>query len=78
MVNTNITSFRKDIYNMISGVIKYNAPVNVATKDGNVVILSEADYNSLIETLYSSSPEMKDKPIGETNTLAEDCIDKNI
>ena len=63
---------------MISGVIKYNAPVNVATKDGNVVILGEADYNSLIETLYSSSPEMKDKLIGGTNALAEDCIDKNI
>lgn len=78
MLNTNITTFRKDIYNIISATIKYNEPVNVTTKDGNVIVLSEADYNGLIETLYLSSvPGMKDKLIDGMNTPIEDCIDES-
>ena len=26
--------------------------MNISTKDGNVILLSEEDYNSLIESLY--------------------------
>jgi antitoxin YefM len=78
MLNTNITTFRKDIYNIISATIKYNEPVNVTTKDGNVIVLSEADYNGLIETLYLSSvPGMKDKLIDGMNTSIEDCVDES-
>ena len=51
MTNTNITSFRKDIYNLLEQTIKYNEPINISTKNGNAVILSEEDYNNLITTL---------------------------
>lgn len=78
MLNTNITTFRKDIYNIIAQTIKYNEPVNVATKDGNAVILSEADYNGLIETLYLSSiPTMKEKIIDGMNTDLDECVDES-
>lgn len=78
MLNTNITTFRKDIYNIIAQTIKYNEPVNITTKDGNAVVLSEADYNGLIETLYlSSSPTMKEKLINGMNTSLDDCIDES-
>lgn len=55
MINTNITNFRKNIYSVLEQTIKFNEPVNISTKDGNAVVLSEEDYNSLIDTLYISS-----------------------
>ena len=48
MLNTNITNFRKNIFGMLEQTIKYNEPVNISTKDGNAVVISEADYNSLV------------------------------
>lgn len=55
MINTNITNFRKNIFRVLEQTIKYNEPVNVSTKDGNAVIISEEDYNGLMETLYLNS-----------------------
>lgn len=75
MVNTNATNFRKNIFNILENIIKYNEPVNITTKDGNAVILSEEDYNALIETLYLTSiPTMKEKIIDGINTPLEDCV----
>ena len=62
MNNMNITSFRKDIFSVFEQVIKFNQPVNISTKDGHAVVISEADYRSLIETLYVSSvPGLKER-----------------
>ena len=78
MINTNITNFRKDIFGMLEQTIKYNEPINVNTKDGNAVIISEEDYNGLMETLYLSSiPGMKEKIVEGLNTSLEDCIPEN-
>lgn len=52
MTNTNITNFRKDIYELLEQTIKFNEPINISTKHGNAVVLSEEDYNSLMETVY--------------------------
>lgn len=78
MTNINITNFRKDIYELLKQTIKFNEPVNVSTKDGNVVVLSESDYNNLIETLYiSSMPELKEDIVKGLKEPLEDCIDEN-
>ena len=75
MTNINITNFRKDIYELLEQTIKYNEPINISTKNGNAVVLSEEDYNGLMETVYLLSiPEMKEKLIEGKNTLAEDCV----
>lgn len=75
MININITSFRKNIYNLLEQTIKYNEPVNVSTKDGNAIILSEEDYNGLIETLYlSSMPEVKEKIVEGLKTPVDECL----
>lgn len=75
MINTNITNFRKEIFGLLEQTIKYNEPINVNTKDGNAVIISEEDYNGLMETLYLSSiPGMKEKIVEGLNTSLEDCI----
>lgn len=78
MLNTNITNFRKNIFGMLEQTIKYNEPVNISTKDGNAVIISEEDYNGLMETLYLSSiPEMKERIIEGMNTPISECVPEN-
>ena len=75
MLNTNITKFRKDIFNILEQTIKFNEPVNVSTKAGNAVIISEEDYNGLMETLYLSSiPTVKEGIIEGLNTPISECI----
>lgn len=78
MLNTNITNFRKNIFGILEQTIKYNEPVNVSTKDGNAVIVSEEDYNGLIETLYLSSiPGMKERITEGMNTPVSECVSEN-
>lgn len=55
MINTNVTNFRKNIYSMLEQTIKYNEPLNISTKNGNAVVISEEEYNSFLDTLYLSS-----------------------
>ena len=75
MTNTNITNFRKDIYNLLEQTIKYNEPINISTKNGNAVILSEEDYNSIMETLYIMSvPNLKDEIIKRANDKNEEFV----
>lgn len=77
MTNTNITNFRKDIYELLEQTIKYNEPINISTKNGNAIVLSEADYNNLIETLYISSiPKLKEDIIEGLKEPLEDCINE--
>lgn len=62
MLNTNITNFRQNIFSMLEQTIKYNEPLNISTKAGNAVVLSEEDYRGMIETLHLLSvPGMKEK-----------------
>ena len=78
MLSTNITSFRKNIFNMLEQVVKYNEPVNIVSKGGNAVLISEEDYNGLMETLsLCSIPGMKEKIIEGMNTPISDCISEN-
>ena len=78
MTNTNITTFRKDIYKMLENAIEYNEPITITTKKGNAIILSEEDYNNLMETLYISSiPGLKEDIIEGMKEDKEDCIDEN-
>jgi PHD/YefM family antitoxin component YafN of YafNO toxin-antitoxin module len=75
MLNTNITNFRKNIFGILEQTIKFNEPVNISTKDGNAIIISEEDYNGLMETLYLSSvPAMKEKIIEGLHTPLDECL----
>lgn len=55
MATTNITELRKNLFSAIDSVIKYNEPIQVTTKSGNAVLISEEDYNALLETVYLMS-----------------------
>lgn len=75
VINTNITNFRKNIFALLNQTIKFNEPVNISTKDGNAVIISEDDYNGIMETLYlSSAPGMKEKITEGLQTPLDNCI----
>lgn len=75
MINTNIVNFKKNISGLFEQTIKYNEPINISTEDGNVVLLSEDDYNNLMETLYLTSiPGMKECIVEGLSTPISDCI----
>lgn len=77
MYNTNVTNARANLYNLVNMAIDNNEIININTKNGNAVLISEADYNSLIETLYlSSDPEYKKSLIVGKNTPLEECINE--
>ena len=52
MTNVNISNFRENLYQYVKNTVKHNDIININTKDGNAIVLSEEDYNGLIETLY--------------------------
>ena len=59
---TNISVLRKDLFNSIDKVIEYNETITVNTKKGNAVIVSEEEYNSMLETIYLvSQPGLLEK-----------------
>lgn len=74
MMNTNITNARAELYKLASSCIKYNNVININTKEGNVIMMSEEDYNSLMESLYLAGiPGMYESIVEGANTNLEDC-----
>ena len=77
MYNTNVTNARANLYNLVNMAIDNSEIVNINTKNGNALLISEEDYNSLVETLYlSADPEYKRSLIEGKNTRLEDCVDE--
>lgn len=75
MQNVNLANFQKDIFTLFEETIKYNQPLQIHTENGNAILLSEEDYNSLLETLYlSSTQEMREKITNGLNTPLNQCI----
>ena len=75
MTNINVTNFRKNIYELLDQTIKYNEPINNSTKNGNAILISEEDYNNLMETLYISSiPGLKEDIIKGMKEDIDECI----
>lgn len=77
MTTTNITNFRKNAFNYVEQTIRYNEPLNISTKEGNAVLLSEEDYSGIMETLYLvSMPGMREKIMEGMSTPLENCVDE--
>lgn len=75
MINTNVSTLRKNIFGLLEQAIKYNEVLNISTKDGNAVVISEQDYYEMIETLQlMTMPEMKAKIIRGQSTELCDCL----
>ncbi len=75
MTHTNITALRKNLFGFVEQAVTYGEVVNVTTRSGNAVILSEQDYNSLLETLHLTSiPGMTESLKAAAAEPLEDCV----
>lgn len=75
MTNTNATALRKNLFSILSNAIKYNEIINVNTKDGNAVIISEEEYNGMKATIeLSSDKNLQKKILDGKNTSLEECV----
>ena len=59
------TAARQDLFRLVKKSVKGHMPVRITSKDGDAVLISEEDYESLLETL-----ELLSKP-GLRQSIAE-------
>ncbi len=71
MTNVNISNFRENLYQYVRNTVKHNDVININTKDGNAVVLSEEDYNGLIETLYLNGSKKTIEDIKEAENTPQ-------
>ena len=75
MTSINVTNFRKELFSTLERTIRYNQPVSVITKDGNVVIISEDEYNGLLETLaICAVPGLKEAILEGKDAPVSECV----
>lgn len=74
MENVNATNFRKNIFEYLNSAVSFGDVINISTKNGNAILISEDEYNSLVETVYLLSiPGMKEKLIDGKKASLDDC-----
>jgi len=78
MLNITVTNFRKNLFAMLEQTIRYNEPINISTKSGNAVVLSEEEYNGMLETLQLlSDPAMKKKLLEGRDIPLTECLSED-
>ena len=76
MTNTNATNFRKNLFEYLNQAAMYNDVINVNTKAGNVVVLSEEEYSGMMETLYlMANPATAKEVLEAKNALADEFVE---
>ena len=71
----NITKAREHLYDITNKVIKNNEIVTITTKNGDAILVSAENYNSLVETLFlSSDSEYKKSLIAGMRESIDDCL----
>ncbi|MCP9915256.1 type II toxin-antitoxin system Phd/YefM family antitoxin [Cyanobium sp. ATX 6F1] len=77
MASISATEARKRLYALIDEVGDSHEPVQITGKRGNAVLLSEADWNAIQETLHLVSiPGMRESILDGLATPAEDLSDQ--
>lgn len=75
MMNINATNFRKNLFGFLEQTIKYNEPINISTKEGDAIMISEEDDNSILATLdIYDHPILKKKIVDGLHTPLSECI----
>jgi antitoxin YefM len=73
MSSINVTSARKDLYNLVQKVNLTHEPVEITGKESNAILVGEEDWRSIQETLYLTSiPGMRESIIKGMKTPIED------
>jgi len=73
MKEITIKTFEKDIDVLVCGVIENDEPLKITSERGNLVVLSEDDYNGIKETLYLLQRGMKDVALKEGQQPTDEC-----
>ncbi|MCI1944029.1 type II toxin-antitoxin system Phd/YefM family antitoxin [Clostridium luticellarii] len=74
MKTVNVTAARNDIYNIINQTIVSSEPVQITSKNGDVIMLSLKDWEAIQETLnLVSIPGMKESILEGKKEAVEDC-----
>ena len=77
MANFSATEARKRLYALIDEVGDTHQPVQITGKRGNAVLLSEADWNAIQETLHLVSiPGMRESILDGLATPTEELSDQ--
>ena len=80
MTTFTATQARQELFDLVKKSIRGHMPIRITAKDGNAMLISEEDYESLIETLeLLSTPGMlksireakEDIKHGRTKSLKE-------
>lgn len=75
MTNVNATNFRKNLFEYLNQAVDYNDVINVSTRNGNAIVMSEEDYNGLMETLYLlGHPGTREEILAGRKTPVKDCV----
>ena len=75
MDKVNVSNFRKDLYNIVKRTTMYNEVVNITSKDGNAVLISEEDYNNLLATLeIKLNDKLNQKILEGLATPLDECL----
>jgi len=81
MKTVTVTNARSDLFNLIKRTIKSRNPFRITSKEGDVILISHEDFESLIETLellstpgFAKSMKKARKEIEEGNTYSMDEV----
>jgi len=68
MENMNITQARKNLFEIAERAIDYSSVINISTKKGNIILMSEEEYRGIMETMaIYSVPGLKEEIIEAAN-----------
>ncbi|MDY3903017.1 type II toxin-antitoxin system Phd/YefM family antitoxin [Peptoniphilus sp. SGI.035] len=74
MSNINATNFRANLFEYLDMAVSYGDVINISTKNGNAIVISEDDYRGLLETVnLCSIPGMEDKLVHGKNEPLDEC-----
>ncbi len=76
MGSISVTAARKDLYNLVQRVNDSHEPQEIGGKGSSAVLVGEADWRSIQETLYLTSiPGMRESIIEGMNTPLDELSD---
>ena len=74
MTTLNATEVRANLYKLIDDTTVNHEPVFITGKRGNAVLLAEADWNAINETLHLLSvPGMRESIVEGMQETLDDC-----
>jgi len=77
MTTVTVTEARARLYKLLDEVAATREPILITGKRGNAILMAEADWRAIEETLYLLSvPGMRDSIVEGLNTPVEECDDE--